>query len=133
MFPLRGSARYMQSLSHCTCKPFICAVRKACMDANNTGQGGYASTCTLLMHSSVLHLPCRNNNAGGVAKSLHQGLALAHDVGAGLGAIAEDEEEEEEEEDDNTDNFNAADVPQCFSHFTYVATGGQKLVCDLQV
>jgi hypothetical protein len=27
----------------------------------------------------------------------------------------------------------ASDVPQCFSHFTYVMTSGEKLVCDLQV
>jgi hypothetical protein len=47
-----------------------------------------------------------------------------------LGAIAEDDEEEEQEEEGNV---SPADVPQCFSHFTYVKTHGQKLVCDLQV
>jgi hypothetical protein len=65
-----------------------------------------------------------------VAKGLRSGLA--HGAGGGLGAIAEDDEEEEEEEESGGSG-SAADVPQCFSHFTYVMTGGQKLVCDLQV
>ena len=55
-----------------------------------------------------------------------------------LGAIEEDDEEEEEGEADDGDSWGGGGgavehVPQCFSHFTYVATEGKKLVCDLQV
>ena len=42
-------------------------------------------------------------------------------------ALAEEEEEEGEEE------AGVGDVPQCFSHFSYEATEGRHLVCDLQV
>lgn len=86
----------------------------------------------------------RNNNTGSVARSLHRGLRVQ---GAprlapiqGLGTILEAEEEEEEEGSEEEDEDEAEsrpastlDVMQCFPHFTYVASGGRKLVCDLQV
>jgi hypothetical protein len=73
---------------------------------------------------------CRNNNGGAVAKSLRQGLAVGPT--ATLDVIAEDEEEEGEE-DSGAGHVIVADVPQCFSHFTWAHTYGEKLVCDLQV
>lgn len=99
------------------------------------------------------HCPRRNNNAGGVARTLAGGRL---DHGAGLGAINEDDEEEEgtEEGEDGSfyddDDYDDDDgygggyggggggvdpqhVPQCFSHFTHTVTDGKKLVCDLQV
>jgi hypothetical protein len=62
------------------------------------------------------------------------------------GAIVEEDEEEEEEEGKEDDSgsgsdgcgggrgglFDPADVPQAFSHFSWVATNGHKLVVDLQ-
>ena len=48
-----------------------------------------------------------------------------------LGAIGEDEDEGEGR-DDGVGPIGAADVPQCFSHFTYEVTDRERLVCDLQ-
>jgi len=33
---------------------------------------------------------------------------------------------------DQDEEFHTADIPQCFSHFTWSVTDGQQLVCDLQ-
>jgi hypothetical protein len=52
-------------------------------------------------------------------------------IDGGLTAVAEEEEEDEEEGETEVDA--AVHVPQAFSHFTHSTTGGQKLVCDLQV
>jgi hypothetical protein len=50
-----------------------------------------------------------------------------------LDAIQEcDEDDADEEEDVAEFAADAADIPQCFSHFTYDATNGKKLVCDVQ-
>ena len=69
--------------------------------------------------------------------------AAATAAAAGLGAIAEEDEDEEDEAANNragsggggarTAEDIAMCVPQAFSHYSYVATDGQKLVCDLQV
>eukprot|EP00929_Paragymnodinium_shiwhaense_P088872 TRINITY_DN49187_c0_g1_i1.p1 TRINITY_DN49187_c0_g1~~TRINITY_DN49187_c0_g1_i1.p1 ORF type:complete len:759 (+),score=107.99 TRINITY_DN49187_c0_g1_i1:52-2277(+) len=66
-----------------------------------------------------------NNNAGGVI----------NDSGAALGAIAEGDEEDSEEDTERVaDRSKSAieEIPQCFSHFSHVHTGGRELVCDLQ-
>jgi hypothetical protein len=50
-----------------------------------------------------------------------------------LDAIQECDEDDADEEEDVADfAADAADIPQCFSHFTYDATNGKKLVCDVQ-
>eukprot|EP00899_Mesostigma_viride_P007668 jgi/Mesvir1/16902/Mv15772-RA.1 len=62
-----------------------------------------------------------------------------------LGAIVEDGEDDDAGEpgcpgghdsDDGSDEASSEvelhEIPQCFSHFTYVVTGHKKLVCDLQ-
>ncbi len=76
-----------------------------------------------------------NNNAGAVRPRRPGGGT------GGLGAIGEDSDdggsEEEEAACGGRRGVGAAvevgDVPQCFSHFTYEATEGRRLVCDLQV
>ncbi len=78
--------------------------------------------------------PIRNNNGGGVNKS---GRGMTMEGGAGgMGAIAEDEEEDGDRgraQAGATGDADVNNVPQAFSHFSYVVTCGQKLVCDLQV
>ena len=59
-----------------------------------------------------------NNNAGAVLRA---------PSAAALGAIAESDEDE-----DDAEATRDADVPQCFSHFTWSVTNGELLVCDLQ-
>jgi hypothetical protein len=64
-----------------------------------------------------------------------------------LGAIEEDEEDESEEDSEGKDSddlspvarinctpikFTASEVAQAFSHFSYLATGKKRLICDLQ-
>ena len=84
-----------------------------------------------------------NNNSGAVSVHReHANLALE------LDRIGEEEEEEEEEcitwdwkgfrrSAAMTPGLSAeatvADVPQCFSHFTYETTSQKRIVCDLQV
>ncbi|GAX72732.1 hypothetical protein CEUSTIGMA_g188.t1 [Chlamydomonas eustigma] len=65
-----------------------------------------------------------NNNAGAVL-NLFQ-------VGKISGVIDEEVEEGEGEEDGHHDLMSTSEIPQCFSHFTYEASGGVKLVCDIQ-
>ncbi|KAJ1482862.1 hypothetical protein T484DRAFT_1802619 [Baffinella frigidus] len=49
------------------------------------------------------------------------------------GMHGEEEEEEEEEDDDGRGMvIRDIDIPQAFSHFTYIYTKRKKLVCDLQ-
>jgi len=52
-----------------------------------------------------------------------------------LGAICEDEDEDEDEDegvDAGADTQRLAELPQCFSHFSFVHSRGKQLVCDLQ-
>jgi len=65
-----------------------------------------------------------NNNAGAVLQA--SAPQLLSKPGATLGIVEEEEEDEDEEEID------VYDVPQAFSHFTFQASGGMQLVCDLQ-
>ena len=69
-----------------------------------------------------------NNNAGGV-----RGPAAdpASPTKAALGAIVEEDEDEEDEEV-AAGVCDPCEVPQAFSHFTFVHSQHEKLVCDLQ-
>jgi hypothetical protein len=82
-----------------------------------------------------------NNNAGAVRPAAPGGASAATAARvrdralAALGALAEEEGDEGDEGDQGGGGEEAStgDVPQCFSHFTYEASDGEKLVCDLQV
>jgi hypothetical protein len=68
-----------------------------------------------------------NNNAGGVR--------AARGGAGGLGHIVEEEGEPGDPAGGSQDpggGFDVNEVPQAFSHFSYDASGGAKLVCDLQ-
>ncbi|KXZ55304.1 hypothetical protein GPECTOR_3g439 [Gonium pectorale] len=73
-----------------------------------------------------------NDNAGGVQRAGGGG------VGSQLGGIVEGDEEEDSDDDYYGEVSSAPreatveEVPQCFSHFTFIHSGGRKLVCDLQ-
>ena len=73
-----------------------------------------------------------NNNAGAVLKGPDtsptgmRGASRAPTLG--LGAIVEDSDEE----DEDGAPIEVDEVPQAFSHFSYVASHGKQLVCDLQ-
>jgi hypothetical protein len=78
-----------------------------------------------------------NNNNGAVRSSRASRAPQPQRAAAGLGAIHEDDEEgdgEDEEDEDGAedDAVRDADIPQCFSHFTWSVTDGDILVCDLQ-
>jgi hypothetical protein len=100
---------------------------------------------------------CRNNNNGGVM-SAPLAAAPAPRLGVSDAIVEEDEEEEYEDEEEEYEDeeggddygsgaesdgggyggvrrtaSDPADVPQAFSHFSWVATDGRKLVVDLQV
>ena len=52
-----------------------------------------------------------------------------------LGAICEDEDEDEDGDegvDAGADTQRLVELPQCFSHFSFVHSRGKQLVCDLQ-
>jgi hypothetical protein len=89
-------------------------------------------------------------SAAATAQPSLQGLAdgLGPSSGCRLEIIGEDSDGEDldgEDSDsgdseatggfvgDEEEEAGVGDVPQCFSHFTYQATEGRQLVCDLQV
>ena len=75
-----------------------------------------------------------NNNAGAVLRGSEPPLTSVRGGGTsrasalGLGAIVEDSDEE----DEDGAPIEVEEVPQAFSHFSYVASHGKQLVCDLQ-
>lgn len=72
-----------------------------------------------------------NNNNGGV----RSGSTPHASPGAlSLGMLVEEEEDEEEESDEDQPELTVdpAEVPQCFSHYSFVKSSYQQLVCDLQ-
>jgi len=78
-----------------------------------------------------------NNNAGGVFEGSKRQTQIQKTMQTSLLAIEEHSEEEEEEGEEEArepvlDQATVDDIPQCFSHFTYVQSDGKNLVCDLQ-
>ncbi|KAK3286496.1 hypothetical protein CYMTET_5945, partial [Cymbomonas tetramitiformis] len=67
-----------------------------------------------------------NNNAGMVRTTKPR---VSADASHPLGVILE---EQEEEIDDDAAAPEPIEAPQCFSHFSFVASSHDKLVCDLQ-
>ena len=79
-----------------------------------------------------------NNNNGAVrmASDIAKGSSTVSSSADALGAIVEEDEVEEDEEDESEEEAvskcNVAEVPQCFSHFSFVHSVYGSLVCDLQ-
>ena len=66
-----------------------------------------------------------NNNAGTVRTTKPR---VSTDASEPLGMILE----EQDELDEDAALPEPIEAPQCFSHFSFVASGHQKLICDLQ-
>eukprot|EP00966_Prymnesium_polylepis_P177151 4103151-Prymnesium_polylepis.1 len=64
-----------------------------------------------------------NNNAGSVLRSQNP---------VSTGAIVEEDEGGWSSDEEESTTIHAREVPQSFSHFTYEASQGKQLVCDIQ-
>jgi hypothetical protein len=73
-----------------------------------------------------------NNNAGGVFERSQRQTQNQNTIQTSLLAIEEHSEEEDETDEPVLEQATVDDVPQCFSHFTYVQSDGKNLVCDIQ-
>ena len=107
------------------------------------GLGGEAAKA---VQSDTRNLSARDVAASRQAES--EGSAWWRRSGGRLGVIGEASDSSDEadgadggdrpwpsgdSDEDEDEEAGAGDVPQCFSHFSYEATEGRQLVCDLQV